>query len=452
MVEFPFELRIKKTSSESEEETLRCTGLLRAIPGKRQIYDALWNGKPVIAKMFSHKISAGRHLSREVQGLTQLQERRLNSAKPLFYGRAEDGRWAVVLEKIVNSTTALEILTETTDSSQRLILLMQISRELAQQHSQGVVQKDLHLGNFLQADNQMYILDPGQMQFFPHPVSRKRSISQLALLVCCLPASDTASAEALSEAYFKTRGWDFGSADQHRLKRQVALHRKKGIRHGLKKCLRTSKRNRRIQTGGCVAVFDRSFCQASEPVDFIKHIDALMDAGRILKNGNTCYVSHFTYDGMDVVVKRYNHKGLIHSLRHTIKRSRARRGWLHAHHFGMREIPTPKPLAYIERRKGGLIWNSYLVTQYNEGPSLYHFLRDESVIAEQRASTTQQVKSLLDRMAAYRITHGDLKHTNILVTQNGPTLTDLDSVQFHKFNWPYRIKSAKDRERFEWEE
>ncbi|MFC1635038.1 lipopolysaccharide kinase InaA family protein [Planctomycetota bacterium] len=451
MTEFPFELRIKETSSESGEETLRCTGLLRAVPGKRQIYDAVWNEKPVIAKMFSHKISARRHLDREVKGLTQLQKRRLNSARPLFCGRAEDGRWAVVIEKIVNSTTVLHILTETTGKNKILDLLMQVCRELAKQHSQGVVQKDLHLGNFLQAEDQIYTLDPGQMQFFPHPVPRKKSISQLALLVCCLPAGDTTSIEALCKEYFKTRGWDFGSSDKNRLEQQMALHRKRGIRHGLKKCLRTSKRNRRMKTGGFVAVFDRSFCHGTEPMDLIKHIDTLMDAGHILKNGNTCYVSHFTYDGLNIVVKRYNHQGLIHSLRHTLKRSRARRGWLHAHHFGMREIPTPKPLAYIERRKGWLIWNSYLVTQYAEGPSLYHFLRDENVTPEQRVSTTQQVKNLLDQLATYRITHGDLKHTNILITQNGPTLTDLDSVQFHKCNWLYRIRSAKDREHFEWE-
>ncbi len=450
MTEFPSELRIKETSSEAGEEILQCTGLLRAVPGKRQIYDALWNENPVIVKMFSHKISARRHLSREVKGLTRLQERRLNSATPLFYGRAEDGRWAVVIQKIVHSTTALKVFIETTEKQKKLALLMQVCRELAKQHNKGVVQKDLHLGNFLQAEDQIYILDPAQMQFSTHPVTRKRSISQLALLVCCLPANDTASTESLCKEYFQTRGWDFGPADRSLIKRRMTSHRKKGIRHGLKKCLRTSKRNVRMKTGSFVAVFDRSFHQNIEPGNFLQQIDILMKAGDILKNGNTCYVSRIAYEGMDIVVKRYNHKGLIHSLRHTLKKSRARRGWLHAHHLGMREIATPKPLAYIERRKGLLIWNSYIVTQHTEGPSLYHFLRDEHIAQEQKASTMQQMKNLLDQLARYRITHGDLKHTNILITKNGPTLTDLDSVQFHTFNWTYRIRSVKDREHFDW--
>ena len=450
MPEFPFELRIKETSSERGEETLQCTGLLRAVPGRRQIYDALWNDIPVIAKMFSHQISARRHLDREVRGLNQLQKRELNSAAPLFYGRTEDGRWAVVIRKIVNSATALKVLTGTTDKQKKLQLLLQVSRELAKHHSKGVVQKDLHLGNFLQAKDQIFVLDPGQMQFFPHPVSKKKSISQLALLTCCLPAGDTVSVEALCEEYFKTRGWPVAPSDKNLLEGKMTLHRQRGIRHGLKKCLRTSKRCRRIKTGECLAVFDRGFSAQIDPIEFIRHIDTRMDDGHILKNGNTCYVSRVTCNGADIVVKRYNHKGIFHSLRHTLKRSRARRGWLHAHHLGMREIPTPQPLAFIERRKGRLIWNSYLVTRFTNGPSLYHFLRDERVAPEQRASMTQRVKNLLDQMAQYRITHGDLKHTNILVTENGPVLTDLDSVRFHRFTWTYRIRSVRDREHLEW--
>ena len=123
-----------------------------------------------------------------------------------------------------------------------------------------------------------------------------------------------------------------------------------------------------------------------------------------------------------------------------------------AHHLGMREIPTPKPLAYIEQWIGPLVWTSYLVTQYTEGPSLYHFLRNGSITPEQRATVIRQVKKLLDQLAKYRITHGDLKHTNILMTKNGPTLTDLDSVQFHRCLWTYHIRSAKDKDRmhFEW--
>jgi tRNA A-37 threonylcarbamoyl transferase component Bud32 len=195
------------------------------------------------------------------------------------------------------------------------------------------------------------------------------------------------------------------------------------------------------------AVFDKSFCLEAEMHDLLRRLDALMDEGQILKDGNTCYVSRLSFGGKDVVVKRYNHKGFIHSLRHTIKRSRARRGWLHGHRLGLLNIATPEPLAYIERRKGLLVDKSYLVTRYINGQSLYEFLRDDNVTQQQRSTVTQEVKNLLDKMVKHRITHGDLKNSNILVTKIGPVLIDLDGMKVHKWSWSCQAQKAKDLER-----
>lgn len=425
-----------------------CTDLFRIIPGRRAIYDALWNDRSVVAKVFSHKIRARRHLRKEWQGLIQLQRRGLSSPKPLFYGRTEDGQWTIVLEKIAESATILDVLNETTEKLKELDLLVRVCRELANQHSKGVLQKDLHLGNFLLAGDRIYALDPGQMQFFRRQVPRKKSISQLALLVCSLPTSDIKSARVICEEYFEVRGWHFGKSDEALLQKQLAVYRKRGIRRGLKKSLRTSKRHLKITNKQYSAVFEKGFCLESEPLDFIGRLDALMDGGQVLKDGNTCYVSRLSWNGNDVVVKRYNNKGFIHSLRHTIKRSRARWGWLHGHRLGMLNIATPKPLAYIEQRRGLLVEKSYLVTQYINGRSLYEFLRDDNVAQEQRLVVIQLIKNLLDKLAKYHITHGDLKHSNILITETGPVLTDLDGMTVHSWELLYRNKRARDIERF----
>jgi len=204
----------------------------------------------------------------------------------------------------------------------------------------------------------------------------------------------------------------------------------------------------RIKAGEYIAELDRDFCAGAEPRDFIEKIDTLMDAGQILKKGDAIYVSHITWNNKNIVVKRYDHKGFIHSLRHTIKKSRARKGWLYAHFLGALNITTPRALAYIEQRKGLLIWQSYLVTEYVEGQKLWHFLRDDNVTERQKLDGIQQVVRLLDKLWKYRITHGDLKHTNVLITQNGPVLIDLDGMIVHRWELPYRNKRAKDMERF----
>jgi len=447
MAKFPFQLLIKSASS-GNEESLLCKALLRSVPGSREVYDALWNNKKVILKLFSHRISARRHLKRDWEGLSNLIKLELNSPKPLFCGKTEDGRWAMVVEKIVHSSTALNVFQQTKEPTEKLDILITVCRELAKLHSKGVLQKDLHLGNFLLGFDKVFVLDPGQMRFLQREVDKKAGLSQLAMLAGYSTDSDIHLVEKLYGEYFSARNWHAEKPDMKLIQRQITAHRKRGIKRGLKKCLRTSKRTLRIKSENYLAVFDKGFYQGDGPLDFIEKVDALMDKGEILKKGGTSYVSRLMWNGKDVVVKRYNHKGLMHSLRHTIKKSRARLGWLHAHRLRMLQIPTPKPLAYIEQRKQKLVWQSYLVTEYVEGQKLYDFLRDSKTNKENHIKVISQVTKLLDKLGKYKTTHGDLKHSNILVTDNGIVLTDLDGMKVHKWNWFLKINRSKDLARF----
>ena len=445
---FPFEMLIQRASSDEPAEPVLCKGHLRVIPGSREVYDAVWHGRNVVAKVFSRRIGAGRRFKREWRGLCQLRSRGVNAPEPLFCGKTQDGRLAVVVEKIVDSPTVLDVFNGTREKAGRMDLLLRVCRELAMQHERGVLQKDLHLGNFLLAAERVLVLDPGQMRFFSHPVTRKRSISQLALLAHHQPADDTESISRLCQEYFSARRWRLGESNRVLFQKEVESQIRRMIRRQLHKCIRTNKRHLRIRMHGLAAVFERGFCAGTEPLDFVEQIDELMAGGEILKNGNTTYISRFTWNGKDVVVKRYNNKGLIHSVRHTLKRSRARRGWLNAHRLTILDVATPKPLAYIEELRGSFIVKSYLVTEYVKGPKLDCFLKDDKVSAAQRSAATQQILGMLSRLGRYGITHGDLKHSNILITAAGPVLTDLDGMRVHKWSWTCKARQIRDRERF----
>jgi tRNA A-37 threonylcarbamoyl transferase component Bud32 len=418
------------------------------MPGRRQVFDAMWNDTRVIVKLFLSKISAKRHLRREWQGLNELTKRHLRSPAPLFYGKTELGQWALIVEKIVESSTALEIFNQARDTADKLDFLTHVCVELAKHHDKGVLQKDLHLGNFLWQKGRLFAVDPAQIWFRARPVGRKKSISQLALLATHLPGTDTQSIAALRKQYFDARDWRLEESDKAFFGKKLAALRKKGVRKALKKCLRTSRHYARIQADGYAGVFDREFCQGAEAVDLIRHIDPLMDKGRILKNGNTCYVSRLTWNAKDIVVKRYNHKGFIHSLRHTLKKSRAERNWLHSHRLQMLQVPTPRALAYIEQRKGPFLWKSYLVTTYVEGQRLSDFLTGGEPSGAQRSTVIQEFKQLLEKLGEHRISHGDLKSSNILITENGIVLTDLDGMKVCKCKRLYRSFRARDLARF----
>ncbi len=445
MTEFPFHLRIKSLPG-GKAESLTCISVLRSVPGRREVYDALWNDKPVIAKVFYHKISARRHLKREWRGLSLLQERRLDAPRALLRGQTEDDRWVLVLEKIPDTVTAVDAFDKMTDKEQRLNLLSAACRQVAMQNEKGVLQKDLHLGNFLLKNSKFYALDAAQMIFLQRTLTKCESISQLAFLASYF-ADDDESVKKLGNDYFNARKQKFEQSDHELLQREIARLQKKYIRKSLKKSLRTGKRFLRITSEGCIAVFEREFCQGAEPADLIKQIDSLMDEGQVLKRGNTCYVSRIKWNGKDIVIKRYNHKGLIHSLRHTIKGSRARRCWLYAHRLLMLGIATPKPLAFIEEHRGLLLWKSYLVTEYTEGTRLHEFLKNTSVSEQKRLDVLEQFKKILHTLTRNKITHGDLKLSNILIAKDRIFLTDIDGVNFHIWGWTHKLRQQKDLNR-----
>lgn len=442
---FPFVLSIKRSSSNPETESLLCKEHLRFVPRGRDVYDAEWKDRSVVVKVFSKRLRAAHRFRKEWQGLQQLRSRDIDTPEPLFCGKTEDGRFAVVVEKILDSPTMLDAFDAATEKSTQVDLLIRVCRELAREHEKGIMQQDLHLDNFLLDGERLLVLDPGQMRFFDGPLARKMSISQLALLVRYMPAEDGESISRICAEYFKARRWRFEKPDQVTFQKEIKLHTRQTIRKSLRKCLRTNKRHLRIRTSGFRALIDRSFCDGVDPRDFVEQIDELMAKGEILKDGNTCYMSRFTWNGSDIVVKKYKHKGLVHSFRHTIKRSRARQGWLHGYRLGVLEIATPKPVVYIERLKGPLVWKSYLITEYVEGQKLYYFLRDDSIDNEQRAATMHRILEMVDKLREYRITHGDLKPSNILIADDGPVLTDLDSMKVHKSSLACRRRWAKDR-------
>ena len=79
MHELPFQLLINCASLAPGEQSITCKELLRDVPGKREVYDAFWDEREVIVKLFSHNVHAKRHFKREWRGLTILNQRGLSA-------------------------------------------------------------------------------------------------------------------------------------------------------------------------------------------------------------------------------------------------------------------------------------------------------------------------------------------------------------------------------------
>jgi len=447
MSKLPFTLKINTHSPAGRCEKVLCHSVLRALGKTRMVYDATWGGRRIVLKVFSKFGKARHHAMREWRGLEQLQARKINSPEPLFCGRCPEG-WVVATAWLDDAIAAEELwkAAETTERKVQIVGL--IATELARHHDRGILQTDMHLGNFMIRGKEVFAIDPAMIRFVNNPIDRRESIRQLAQLAVLLPEGSGSPIESVFREYAAARSWTVGPQDVEQLHREHRRCRNRGVERGLRKFLRVNRRHQEIRNGAWRGLASRRFSEQTSLEALTTGLDEIMARGRILKNGRTAFVSRVTLGGMDVVVKRYNPRGFLYSLRHTLKGSRAQRSWLNANRLFLLGIPTPEPLAYVDQYKGLFLYCSYFITEFVPGKSLYTILRDPDTPENQKQRLVEEVIRTMDRMADHGVNHGDLKHTNILCKDETVVLIDLDGMRVGGLPWLRRCRHQKDRARF----
>lgn len=74
--------------------------------------------------------------------------------------------------------------------------------------------------------------------------------------------------------------------------------------------------------------------------------------------------------------------------------------------------------------------------------------------ASDKEHVAERIAEVFQSLARYRIIHGDLKGTNIVISEKRPVLMDLDSLTECKSEQRFRIRFAEDIKRFlrNWED
>lgn len=210
----------------------------------------------------------------------------------------------------------------------------------------------------------------------------------------------------------------------------------------------TGRRSVRLAIPGYRGAFDPQFVAAQALPEFVRGLETLMQEGQVLKRDVASFVSRVLWNGQEVVIKRYNHRAFWHSLRHTIKGSRAKRNWHNAHRLVSLQIATPEPLAYVDEYRGPLLWQSYFVARFVSGPHVQQVFADGTVAESEKQRVNDLVLDLLRRLAEHGISHGDMKHTNLLYNGTGIVLMDLDAMRIGGVRWLCRRRYRRDVERY----
>jgi tRNA A-37 threonylcarbamoyl transferase component Bud32 len=173
-------------------------------------------------------------------------------------------------------------------------------------------------------------------------------------------------------------------------------------------------------------------------------IEAVMAAGTMLKAGGSSTVVLVQWQGRPLVIKRYNIKGMGHFLRRCLRPSRASHSWRQGHLWRVLELPTARPVAVLEKRWGPLRVGGYLIAEYSSEQDIigaFNGIHSDALI--------NQLQLLLERMADYQISHGDLKGTNVLIEEEKISFIDLDAAKLHVKSNRWSKAFKKDLSRLE---
>jgi len=446
----PATLEVCLAETPEKVDTLVLLQTFRVLPGKRVVALARWKDDLAVVKIFIARSRWEQHVQREVEGIGLLLDAGLPTPALLGSGQCLDGESGFVLLEYLAESDSVRERWDSSDEPGRKALLCDVVTLIARCHAHGLLQKDMHLDNFLLQGNALALLDAAALEQHAgdaEGVDNVNSLRNLALFFAQFPLSNDPVVPALYEHYRALRPGAQISADASVL--TALLHKKRMARLKLvwQKLFRETSANVCEQDVGHFLVRRR---ELSTPgwQRFIADPDAAMAGGVMLKDGNSSTVVQLRIDGRVVVVKRYNLKTWWHVVKRLFMPTRAARSWRNAHMLELLGIATPAPLLLLERRWGPLRREAWYVTEHVAGEEVQTLLLQTPVDTPQWQALLGQCRTLFSALRAYGIVHGDTKLTNFLLADGALQVLDLDAMRHESDARRLRRASESDIARF----
>ena len=421
---------------------------LRVLPGQRYVGRAQWQGRTVLAKLMVGG-NGHRHYLRERDGAALLIAQDLATPGVLAEGwRAGEGGW-LLFEFLDDARSLWDAWRECEHAAPltegQAELLGAALELIAQMHSRGLWQEDLHLDNLLLQTGVLHVVDGGGVRAETpgQPLSRERVLANLGVFFAQLPTTVEPFIEELLVHYLLANS-------EHALPLEALLKEVRKIRAWrlndfLKKVARDcSLFSARIGAFGARVVRRDAQARLHNVLD---DPDGFIARGHLYKTGGAATVARIEVDGQPLLIKRYNIKSPLHWCKRFWRPSRAWHSWVEGNRLDFLGIATPRLLSVIERRWLWLRGPAWLITELLGGEDI--IARFQPYLNE---APPEDELAALDRLFAAlireRISHGDLKGHNLFWEQGRWALIDLDAVQQHSSDASFARAYAKDRARF----
>ena len=442
----PFMLSLD--GQETESALLKCSQVVRAIPGKRLVCRGEWQGDNVFIKLY---LGTDKLFSKELQGLKALHAAGIAAPVIRYSGTADEGTIHVILLEPVQPATTLEVAWEkAADEQSRIELLEKSVRTIADHHRAGLEQRDIHFDNFLLSGGRLITLDGGGIYSSPGgEVSVKHSRDNLALFFAQFYPEYDYLVDAVLPVYEKQRHYKTGTLTARRMHERVEFFRHRRQRKYLKKIFRDCSAFICNRSMSRFMVCDRDVA-SPEMLEFLADPDASLAQvdSKYLKQGNTCTLWRARIGQHELVIKRYNIKDIRHRISRLFRTTRAAVSWQNAHLLETCGILTPKPIALVEQRFGPLRGRAWYISEYVHGGDALVLCNPaaDGLIDVQAAAAS--IIALLKRMAFCKISHGDMKGNNFILSKQGAAVIDLDAMKQHVRESAFRRLQQRDMHRF----
>lgn len=431
---------------------------LRYLPNKRLVCRAELNDQTVLVKMyFGSKAKALMDSEQKhIQKLTQFEIKTQSilashSIKPTKDLRALTGKDSVhiLITKWLNDSVTLRDAWQHADETEKHRLFSQSLRLLAQHHRYGVTQTDLHMGNFLLSQDQLFTIDCDSISFTEEALGHKAALQQLGIWLAQASLPHDLIAERCLTSYFSERGWHLTAARQEKILAARAQQRAKILSNVIGKTTRECTSVGLIENKDHTLYFNKRAVQQSEIKDFCQTIPQLFaqtPESERLKNGGKVTAIKSEFKSQDVAIKRYNSDQQCKRAPMNYYLSRARCSWVYANVLYFFTQATPQPLALYQNIKTK---ENFFITRFSPGENLYSVFYERDILPQETINgVVKQVTAIFRYFKALKISHGDTKATNFFFEEGKVLVFDFDGTRQYPFDWWFRIEFKKDLLRF----
>ena len=400
--------------------TITCKRILRTVKSKRVTCIGEHGNNRVLVKLFFHSRRAKNHWKRSDKGCRIFTERSITAPKIIYSGYLSEHKiYVIVFEYIENAVSFGKALAFAHNEEERQELLDRLIGCLAMHHQQGIIQDDLHVGNFLLRGKEIYSLDGDHVRSYRRYIGKCRSLANLGKLLSYFFPINEATVKEKYQVYCSERGWQVAAKDTRRLvylserilKRRSAKSMRKIYRHGstFSVCNKQdyySIRNLNVWNDKFKLAFDN-------PERIISEGDGEQLDGT--------YQYHLSIDNSPIILYSARVLGIRFLRRFNI----ISQIWRNAHRLNRLKIHTHRPVALIEKRESPIIWRAFLIVESSEGMLAREFFTSDSVSSSDKYIVAERIAKALLVMKQTGIAIRGVSSTNILVLDLEPVFLDV---------------------------